>query len=192
MPALSGNRSRGGIRLIIRILSEDWSRQNTLLERAVMITYRLRNWSLTRQPRIVWRIVGFILRPQDLTLRFLYRGQISSGATIGRRLRLVHAWGIMISPYAVIGDDCTLYHDVTLGNNETRTKVRAPRLDDNVYVGPGAKIIGGVKLGKDVRVGANSVVLQDVEAGCVVLGIPAKVIYKLPRAASKSEPPTAA
>lgn len=101
---------------------------------------------------------------------------IHPGATIGRRLFIDHALGVVIGETAEIGNDVTLYHGVTLGGTTWNKRKRHPTLGNNVLVGSGAKILGAITLGNNVRVGANSVVVKDVPPCCTVVGIPGRII----------------
>jgi len=101
---------------------------------------------------------------------------IHPGATIGRRLFIDHALGVVIGETAEIGNDVTLYHGVTLGGTTWNKQKRHPTLGNNVLVGSGAKILGPITLGNNVRVGANSVVVKDVPPCCTVVGIPGRII----------------
>lgn len=100
--------------------------------------------------------------------------EIHPGAKIGRRLVIDHGMGVVIGETAEIGDDCLIYHGVTLGGTSYETKKRHPNLRNHVIVGAGAKILGPITLEDRVKVGANSVVIKDVPAGQTVAGIPAK------------------
>ena len=103
--------------------------------------------------------------------------EIHPGAKIGKRLFIDHGMGIVIGETAVIGDDCLFYHEVTLGGHHGgKGQQRHPILGNNVLVGAGAKILGPIHIGDDVRIGANSVVTHDVATGMTVVGIPAKPI----------------
>ncbi len=102
--------------------------------------------------------------------------EIHPGATIGRRLFIDHALGVVIGETSEIGNDVTLYHGVTLGGTTWNKEKRHPTLGNNVMVGAGAKILGAITLGNNVRVGANSVVVKDVPHCCTVVGIPGRVI----------------
>lgn len=164
--------STGGLGELSRILAEDWRYQATALERSVIITYRIRHWGIVRRPRWAWRCLALALKPAENLLRLCYSGQISATATIGRRVRIVHAWGIVIHPNSVIGDDCTICHQVTLGVNEHQGCI-APRLGNSVYVGVGAKIIGPVTIGDGAVVGAGAVVVKHVPEKHIAVGVPA-------------------
>ncbi|AND17503.1 serine O-acetyltransferase EpsC [Rathayibacter tritici] len=100
--------------------------------------------------------------------------EIHPGATIGRRLFIDHGMGVVIGETARIGEDCMLYHGVTLGGKSARRERRHPTLGDRVVVGAGAVVLGPVMLGSDVSVGANAVVVKDAPDGAILVGIPAR------------------
>ena len=102
--------------------------------------------------------------------------EIHPGATIGRRVFIDHGMGIVIGETAVIGDDCTLYHGVTLGGTSWNKGKRHPTLGRSVVVGAGAKILGPIEIGDDAKVGSNAVVVRDVPPGATAVGIPARVV----------------
>ncbi|MEW6678532.1 MAG: serine O-acetyltransferase [Pseudomonadota bacterium] len=104
---------------------------------------------------------------------------IHPGATLGRRFFIDHGAGVVIGETAEIGDDVTLYHGVTLGGTTWNKGKRHPTLGNGVVIGAGAKILGAITLGDQVRVGANSVVVKDVPAHKTVVGIPGKVVTRL-------------
>jgi serine O-acetyltransferase len=108
--------------------------------------------------------------------RWLTGIEIHPGAKIGRRFFIDHGMGVVIGETAEIGDDCTLYHGVTLGGTTWRKEKRHPTLGNNVVVGAGAKILGPITVGDNARIGSNSVVVKDVPAGATVVGIPGRVI----------------
>lgn len=102
--------------------------------------------------------------------------EIHPGAVIGRRFFIDHGMGVVVGETAVIGDDCTLYHGVTLGGTTWAKGKRHPTLGNGVVIGAGAKVLGPIEIGDGVRVGSNSVVLKPVPAGTTVAGIPAHII----------------
>jgi len=102
--------------------------------------------------------------------------EIHPGAILGRRFFIDHGMGVVIGETTIIGDDCTLYHGVTLGGTSTSEGKRHPTLHDGVVVGAGAKILGPIEIGKDARIGSNSVVLKPVSSGATVVGIPGHVV----------------
>ncbi|PFG19930.1 serine O-acetyltransferase EpsC [Serinibacter salmoneus] len=103
--------------------------------------------------------------------------EIHPGATIGRRLFIDHGMGVVIGETAEVGDDVMLYHGATLGGRSTSRGKRHPTLGDRVTVGAGAKVLGPVSLGDDAQIGANAVVVKDVPAGAVAVGVPAQIRY---------------
>ncbi|MBV1789654.1 serine O-acetyltransferase [Marinobacterium sp. D7] len=113
-------------------------------------------------------------------VRLLTNVDIHPGASIGARLFIDHGAGVVIGETAVIGDDVTLYHGVTLGGTSWNKGKRHPTLGDRVLVGAGAKVLGPITVASDARVGANSVVVQDVPAGGTVVGIPGRIVSDQP------------
>ena len=104
--------------------------------------------------------------------------EIHPGAVIGRRFFIDHGMGVVIGETAEIGDDCMMYHGVTLGGTSWDKVKRHPTLKDGVIIGAGAKILGPIILGKNVRVGSNSVVVKSIDDNCTVVGIPGRVLQK--------------
>jgi serine O-acetyltransferase len=114
--------------------------------------------------------------------RWLTGIEIHPGAQIGRRFFIDHGMGVVIGETAVIGDDCTLYHGVTLGGTTWNKGKRHPTLHDGVVIGAGAKVLGPIEIGAGARIGSNSVILKPVPAGATVVGIPGHVIDMKARA----------
>ena len=108
--------------------------------------------------------------------RFVTGIEIHPGATIGRRVFIDHGMGVVIGETAEIGDDCTLYHQVTLGGVSWNKGKRHPTLGRGVVVGAGAKILGPFEVGEGAKIGSNSVVVKAVPAGATVVGIPARIV----------------
>jgi serine O-acetyltransferase len=129
------------------------------------VSHRLWRW------RVMW-----LARVLSLFGRWVTGIEIHPGARIGRRLFIDHGMGVVIGETAEIGDDCTLYHGVTLGGTSWRKEKRHPTLGNNVVVGAGAKILGPILIGDNARVGSNSVVVREVPAGATVVGIPGRVV----------------
>lgn len=111
--------------------------------------------------------------------RFMTGVEIHPGAKLGRRFFIDHGMGIVIGETAEIGDDCTLYHGVTLGGVSWNKGKRHPTLGDGVTVGAGAKILGPFIIGAGAKVGSNSVVVKEVPPGATVVGIPARIVEGL-------------
>lgn len=107
--------------------------------------------------------------------------EVHPGALIGKRLFIDHGIGVVIGQTAIIGDDVTIYHNVTLGGTgNEKGKKRHPTIKDNVIIGTGAKVLGNITIGKGAKIGAGAVVLKDVPRGATVVGIPAKITTKKP------------
>ncbi len=102
--------------------------------------------------------------------------EIHPGAIIGRRFFIDHGMGVVIGETAKIGDDCTLYHGVTLGGTTWQKGKRHPTLGNNVVIGAGAKILGPITLADNVRVGSNSVVVKSIDEFQTVVGVPGRVL----------------
>lgn len=102
--------------------------------------------------------------------------EIHPGAQIGRRLVIDHGMGIVIGETAQIGDDCLIYHGVTLGGTGKDVGKRHPTIGSNVLIGTGAKVLGPITVGSNSRIAANSVVLTDIPEDSTAVGIPAKVV----------------
>ena len=102
--------------------------------------------------------------------------EIHPAAKIGRRLVIDHGTGIVIGATAEIGDDCLLYQGVTLGGTGAAREKRHPTLGNNVMVGCGAKVLGPFRVGDNVKIAANSVVLREVPDNCTVVGIPGHIV----------------
>jgi serine O-acetyltransferase len=108
--------------------------------------------------------------------RWLTGIEIHPGATIGRRVFIDHGMGVVVGETAEIGDDCTLYHGVTLGGTSWNKGKRHPTLMNGVVVGAGAKILGPITIGANARVGSNAVVVKDVPDNATAVGIPARIL----------------
>src|SRR6185437_2666773 len=110
--------------------------------------------------------------------RWLTGIEIHPAARIGRRLIIDHGMGVVIGETAEVGDDCYFYHQVTLGVARTSSGKRHPTVGNNVIIGAGAKVLGPITVGDNARVGANSVVLDDVPPDVTVVGIPARPVER--------------
>jgi len=117
--------------------------------------------------------VFFLARFISQIARFFTGIEIHPGATIGKGLFIDHGMGVVIGETAEIGDDVLLYHGVTLGGTGKDKGKRHPTVGSNVVIGTGAKVLGPINIGNNVKIGANSVVLRDVPEGSTAVGIPA-------------------
>jgi serine O-acetyltransferase len=102
--------------------------------------------------------------------------EIHPGARIGRRFFIDHGMGVVVGQTAEIGNDCTLYHGVTLGGTSWNPGKRHPTLGNGVVVGAGAKILGPIVIGDGAKIGSNAVVVKPVPAGATAIGIPARIV----------------
>jgi serine O-acetyltransferase len=139
--------------------------------------HSLSHWLWTHEFRLAGRFSSHIAR-------WLTGIEIHPAAKLGRRLVIDHGMGVVIGETAEIGDDCYLYHQVTLGVARTSSGKRHPTIGNNVIIGAGAKVLGPITVGDNARIGANSVVVDPVPADTTVVGMPARPVdRKLPRTA---------
>lgn len=117
----------------------------------------------------------FLSRLLSQITRFLTGIEIHPGAIIGRRLFIDHGMGVVIGETAEIGDDCTIYHGSTLGGTGKDTGKRHPTIGNNCLIGSGSKLLGPIIIGNNVKVGANAIVLENVEDNITVVGINRKI-----------------
>src|SRR5712691_5451762 len=132
---------------------------------AYRVAHRLRTWGIPFVPRAISQFA-----------RWLTGIEIHPAATIGRGFFIDHGMGVVIGETTEIGDHVTLFQGVTLGGTGKERGKRHPTLGNHVVVGAGAKILGGITIGDNVKIGANSVVLKNVSANSTVIGVPARVI----------------
>ena len=118
----------------------------------------------------------FLARLNSQIARHCTGIEIHPGATIGKRLVIDHGMGIVIGETAEIGDDCLIYHGVTLGGTGKDVGKRHPTIGNNVLIGTGAKVLGPIKVGDNSRIAANSVVLKEIPEDSTAVGIPARVV----------------
>ncbi|MCK5813447.1 MAG: serine O-acetyltransferase [Cocleimonas sp.] len=104
--------------------------------------------------------------------------EIHPGAVIGQRFFIDHGMGVVIGETAEIGNDCTLYHGVTLGGTSWKAGKRHPTLGNNVVVGAGAKILGPIMINDDARIGSNAVVVKEVHENTTVVGVPGREVVR--------------
>ena len=132
---------------------------------------------LHRFNHALWGLgLKWLARLFAMLTRWLTGIEIHPGARIGRRVFIDHGMGVVIGETAEIGDDCTLYHGVTLGGTSWQKGKRHPTLENGVIVGAGAKILGPITLGAGAKIGSNAVVVKDVPAGATAVGIPARIL----------------
>lgn len=133
--------------------------------------HHLNHWFWRHRMRLLARYLSQVSR-------FWTGIEIHPGATIGRRLFIDHGMGVVIGETAIVGDDVTLYHGVTLGGTSLEKKKRHPTLGNGVVIGNTSSILGDIVVGDNSRVGAGSVVLRDVPPNSTVVGVPAHMVYR--------------
>ena len=132
-----------------------------------------------RLTHFLWRYkLYWLARFISTFARWVTGIEIHPGAVIGRRFFIDHGMGVVIGETAIIGDDCMLYHGVTLGGTTWDKVKRHPTLKNGVVIGAGAKILGPIILGENVRVGSNSVVVRSIDDNETVVGIPGRIVRK--------------
>ncbi|MFW9827379.1 MAG: serine O-acetyltransferase [Candidatus Thorarchaeota archaeon] len=134
---------------------------------------------LHRIAHFFWKIeMPFVPRYLSEIARDLTGIEIHPGAVIGKDFFIDHGGGVVIGETSVIGDNVTIYQGVVLGGTMTDPIKRHPTIGNNVVVGTGAKLLGPIIIGDNVRIGANSVVVQDIPANSVVVGVPGRIISR--------------
>lgn len=136
-----------------------------------LIGHRFAHWLWETGLKWLARFVSNIMR-------WLTGIEIHPGARIGRRFFIDHGMGVVIGETAEIGDDCTLYHGVTLGGTSWKPGKRHPTLENCVVIGAGAKVLGPIRIGQRAKIGSNSVVVKDVPENATVVGIPGHIVTK--------------
>lgn len=132
---------------------------------------------LHRVSHKLWKLRLYWLARFISTLaRWVTGIEIHPGASIGRRFFIDHGMGVVIGETAEIGDDCTLYHGVTLGGTSWEKGKRHPTLKNDVVVGAGAKVLGPITISTGARIGSNAVVVKDVPEGATVVGVPGRTV----------------
>lgn len=124
------------------------------------------------------RNIPFLPRLISEFSRWMTGIEIHPGAQIGHHLVIDHGMGIVIGETSIVGDHVLIYQGVTLGGTQLIQGKRHPTIEDGVVIGAGSKVLGNITIGRNTKIGANSVVVDDIPANCSVVGIPAKVITK--------------
>jgi serine O-acetyltransferase len=167
-------------------IREDWRTHERLWTRPgfyALVIYRFGRWRYTVRPRLLRMPLSFfyeLLKFYSITVLGV---ELPCEVVLGRRTVIEHVGGIVISGDAVFGDDCVLRNGVTVGLRHKGVR-GAPRLGDRVDIGAGAKILGAITIGNDASIGANAVVLTDVPANHIAVGVPARI---LPQRAKSAE-----
>ena len=143
-----------------------------------LIWHRIAHWFWIHNMRFLGRLISQIAR-------FFTLIEIHPGAVLGHGILIDHGCGIVIGETTVVGDNCTIYQGVTLGGVGTKKGKRHPTIGDNVMISAGAKIIGSFTVGENSKIGAGSVVIEEVPPNCTVVGVPGRIVkrdnVKMPR-----------
>ena len=136
-----------------------------------LIWHRIAHWFWTHNMRFLGRLISQIAR-------FFTLIEIHPGAVLGRGILIDHGCGIVIGETAEVGDDCLIYHGVTLGGTGKDVGKRHPTIGDNVVIGAGAKVLGPFTVGSGSKIGALAVVLKAVPPNCTVVGNPGRIVRR--------------
>ena len=179
--ASDGRRQRLACPALVTIMfenvREDWRTYDGELSRQglwVMLVYRFGRWRYAVHPRFLRLPFSFCYRILKLLSQIVTGIDLPCEVSLGRRFRIEHFGGIIISGDAVFGDDCVIRNGVTVGLRRTGER-GAPIFGNAVDIGAGAVVLGAIRIGNNVSIGANAVVLHDIPAGSVAVGVPAQV-----------------
>lgn len=136
-----------------------------------ILLHRMNHWLWNHNLYLLGRIGSHLTR-------FLTGIEIHPGASIGKRFFIDHGMGVVIGETSEIGDDCSIYHGVTLGGTTWQKGKRHPTLENGVIIGAGAKVLGPITIGAGARIGSNAVVVKNVPSGATVVGVPGHVVSR--------------
>jgi serine O-acetyltransferase len=165
---------------VFKNIREDWHTYDRQWVRQglwVMVVYRFGNWRYGIQTRVVRLPFSILYKLLKLLSEILTGIDLPCEAKLGRRFRIDHFGGIVISGDAVFGDDCIIRNGVTVGLRHTGQR-GAPVIGNRVDIGAGAKVLGSIRIGDDVAIGANAVVITDVPSNSIAVGVPAKILVR--------------
>lgn len=145
-----------------------------------LLFHRAAHWCYYRRLTLLARLISQFSR-------FLTGIEIHPGAKLGEGIFIDHGMGVVIGETAEVGNNVTLYQGVTLGGTGKEKGKRHPTIGNNVVISTGAKVLGNIKIGDDVKIGAGSVVLRDVPDNCTVVGVPGKVVVRNGRKIADAE-----
>ncbi|EGV17702.1 serine O-acetyltransferase [Thiocapsa marina] len=151
----------------------DWARQGLW----VMLVYRFGRWRYGIENRVLRWPFSFLYKLLKVLSQIMTGIDLPCEVRLGRRFLIEHFGGLIISGDAVFGDDCVVRNGVTVGLRHRGVR-GAPVIGDRVDIGAGAKVLGPIRIGNDVAIGANAVVIHDVPDGCLAVGVPARIISR--------------
>lgn len=146
----------------------------------VMVVYRFGRWRYSVRPAVLRKPLSLLYKIAYKFIQIVTGIDLPCEVEVGRNFVIDHFGGIIVSGYARFGDNCRLRHDVCIGLRHT-DEPTAPVFGDNVDIGAGAKILGAITIGDNVMIGANAVVITDVPANSVAVGVPAVIRPRTPR-----------
>jgi serine acetyltransferase len=180
--SVSAPSGRGSLSLVRQII-EDWEAHGRDLTRPgfqALAVHRFGTWRMGISPKVLRAPFSVLYRALYRSVRNVYGIELPYSARVGRRVVFEHQSGIVVHGNAEIGDDCVIRQGVTIGNRRLDRPFDAPRLGNGVSVGAGAKVLGAVRIGDGAKIGANAVVCDDVPEGAVAVGVPARVVRRVP------------
>jgi serine O-acetyltransferase len=170
-------------------LREDWRTYGGDISRRglwCMVTYRFGNWRYTIRRGWIRKPFSLLYKGMKIFSEIVTQVELPCEARVGRRLVIEHAFDIVVSGDATLGDDVVLRNGVTIGLRYTGQR-GSPTIGNRVDIGTGAKLLGPIVVGDDVAIGANAVVLCDVPANHVAVGIPARIRARAPKVSSPNQ-----
>jgi serine O-acetyltransferase len=159
-------------------IREDWRTHNSQWSRHgfwVLLVYRFGRWRYGIRSRLMRLPFSFLYKVLMFISEMLLGTELPCEAVIGRRFVIEHIGGIVVSGDAIFGDDCVMRNGVTVGLRNRGVR-GSPCIGDRVDIGAGAKLLGPIRIGDDVAIGANAVVITDVPSNSIAVGIPARII----------------
>ena len=163
-------------------IRQDWRAHDRSWNRHgfwVLVIYRFGRWRYTIRPRLLRMPFSFLYELGKFFSVSCLGAELPAEVVLGRRFVIEHVGAIVISGDAVFGDDCVIRNGVTVGLRHKGVR-GSPVIGDRVDIGAGAKLLGPIRIGNDSAIGANAVVLCDVPANSVAVGIPARIIPQKP------------
>ena len=161
-------------------IREDWHTYQRDITRQgfwVMLVYRFGRWRYTIKNRWIRLPFSFLYKVLYLFIQIITGIELPCEVKVGRRFTIEHFGGIVVSGDASFGDDVIIRNGVTVGLRHTGVR-GSPNIGNRVDIGAGAKLLGPIEIGDDVAIGANAVVIKDVPANSIAVGVPARIIHK--------------
>jgi len=162
-------------------IREDWRTYDRQLSRQglwAMVVYRFGRWRYTIRMPWLRKPFSFLYKLVKPVSEVMTGIELPCEATLGKRFRIDHFGGIVVSGDAIFGDDCVIRNGVTVGLRQTGQR-GSPVLGNRVDVGAGAKLLGPIRVGDDVTIGANAVVISDVPSNSIAVGVPARILPRV-------------